>query len=91
MVPHKTLIRRFSVLRGKRSPLRGTIQSSRHTGYLHGRVLAAVKTLTTLPSYQALEAYVYIRVDLPSKAKITKLSPDAQPDGWDQRPLSSAS
>ena len=28
--------------------------------------LAAVETLTTLPSYQALETYVYVRVDLPS-------------------------
>ena len=53
--------------------------------------LAAVETLTTLPSYQALETYVYVRVDLPSEAKITKLSPDALPDGWDQRPSSSAS
>ena len=49
--------------------------------------LAAVETLTTLPSYQALETYVYVCVDLPSEAKITKLSPD----GWDQRPSSSAS
>ena len=48
--------------------------------------LAAVETLTTLPSYQALETYVYIRVDLPSKAKITKLSPD----GWGERQPSSA-
>lgn len=53
--------------------------------------LAAVETLTTLPSYQALETYVYIRVDLPSEAKITKLSPDALTDGWDERPSSSTS
>jgi len=53
--------------------------------------LAVVETLTTLPSYQHLEDYAYIRVDLPPKTNVTELAPADLPDGWDERPPGSAS
>jgi len=49
--------------------------------------LAVVEMLTTLPSYQHLQAYVYIRVDLPERQReVSELTPADLPDGWDQRP-----
>jgi len=49
--------------------------------------LAVVETLTTLPSYQDLEQYLYVRVDVPdAENHVHTLSPDDFPDGWDQRP-----
>lgn len=53
--------------------------------------LAVVETLTTLPSYQHLEDYVYLRVDVPSETEVTELAPADLPDGWDERPPGPAS